>query len=226
MKRNQLFIEKLNNNLNQNHIRFWFFLLSGGNVLSKLEQRKNMKDRLAELNMDLYSSYSKEIENHFLIEENVQNAAVIGMTISSFPEVDTKGIIHRLWEMGKTVVVPKCTAKDRSMTFYKIENYDQLETVYMQLLEPNPLLTLAIEPGEIDLLVVPGIVYSKTGYRIGYGGGYYDRFLTKYTGRTLSLAFDFQIVENVIRDPFDLPVDTIITNKETISCKRNREKEV
>ncbi|WP_144511086.1 5-formyltetrahydrofolate cyclo-ligase [Bacillus sp. FJAT-22090] len=194
--------------------------------MSKLDQRKNMKDRLAELKMDLYSAYSKEIENHFLIEENVQNASVIGMTISSFPEVDTKGIIQQLWKMGKTVVVPKCTSKDRSMTFYKIESYDQLETVYMQLLEPNPLLTTKVAREEIDLLVVPGIVYSKKGCRIGYGGGYYDRFLMNYAGQTMSLAFDFQIVEKVMREPFDLPVDTIITNKEIIPCKRNREKEV
>ncbi|TQR18592.1 5-formyltetrahydrofolate cyclo-ligase [Psychrobacillus soli] len=194
--------------------------------MSKLILRNDMKNQLASLNHDSYLTYSKEIENRLLIEENVNNASVIGITISAYPEVNTEGIIQHLWELGKTVVVPKCSPKDRSMTFYKIDSYNQLETVYMQLLEPNPLLTVAVAPTEIDLLIVPGIVYSKTGYRIGYGGGYYDRFLTNYAAQTMSLAFDFQVVDKVVTDAFDIPVDKIVTNKEVIPCKQNREKEV
>lgn len=188
--------------------------------------RNDMKTRLASLNQESYFTYSTEIENRLFIEESMQNASIIGITISAFPEVNTDGIIKRIWELGKTVVVPKCNPKDRSMTFYKIDSYDQLETVYMKLLEPNPDLTEAVLPADIDLLIVPGVVYSKTGYRIGYGGGYYDRFLTNYTGQTISLAFDFQIVDKVETEMFDLPVDKIITNKGTIPCKQNRIKEV
>jgi len=187
--------------------------------------RNDMKIRLASLNQDSYLTYSTKIENRLLVEENVKNASIIGITISAFPEVNTEAIIKHLWELGKTVVVPKCTPKDRSMTFYKIDSYDQLETVYMQLLEPNPRLTEAVTSADIDLLIVPGIVYSKTGYRIGYGGGYYDRFLTNYEGRKLSLAFDFQVVDKVSTEVFDIPVDIIVTNKEIIPCKQNREKE-
>lgn len=187
--------------------------------------RNDMKMRLSSLNQDSYLPYSTKIENRLLIEESVKNSSVIGLTISSFPEVNTEGVIKRLWELGKTVVVPKCTPIDRSMTFYKIDSYDQLETVYLQLMEPNPRLTVAVTPADIDLLIVPGIVYSKTGYRIGYGGGYYDRFMTNYAGQTLSIAFDFQVVDKVITEVFDIPVDKIITNKEIILCKQNREKE-
>ncbi|MDI2588111.1 5-formyltetrahydrofolate cyclo-ligase [Psychrobacillus sp. NEAU-3TGS] len=188
--------------------------------------RNDMKTRLASLNQESYFTYSTEIENRLLIEESVQHASIIGITISAFPEVNTEGIIKRVWEIGKTVVVPKCNPKDRSMTFYKIDSYDQLETVYMKLLEPNPDLTVGVLSEDIDLLIVPGVVYSKTGYRIGYGGGYYDRFLTNYTGQTISLAFDFQIVDQVETEMFDIPVDKIITNKGIIPCKQNRIKEV
>ncbi|MFJ8066731.1 5-formyltetrahydrofolate cyclo-ligase [Psychrobacillus sp. NPDC096426] len=194
--------------------------------MSKSILRNDMKTKLASLNQDSYLTYSTVIKNRLLIEESVKDASIIGITISSFPEVNTEGIIQHLWELGKTVVVPKCTPKDRSMTFYKIDSYEQLEIVYMQLLEPNPLLTVAVPAVEIDLLIVPGIVYSKTGYRIGYGGGYYDRFLTNYAGQTISLAFDFQVVDEVVRDVFDIPVNKIVTNKEVIPCKQNREKEV
>lgn len=185
-----------------------------------------MKIKLTSLNQNSYLTYSKEIEKHLLLERNVQDASIIGITISAFPEVNTEGIIKRLWDMGKTVVVPKCSPKERLMTFYKIDNYDQLETVYMQLKEPNPHLTVAVTPEEIDLLIVPGIVYCHSGYRIGFGGGYYDRFLTKFNGHTISLAFDFQVMDEVVRDVFDMPVDKIVTNKKTILCKENRAKEV
>lgn len=194
--------------------------------MSKSLLRNNMKTKLASLKKDSYLTYSQEIENLLFLEESVQDASTIGITISAFPEVNTAGIIQLLWDLGKTVVVPKCSPKERMMTFYKMDSYDQLETVYMHLQEPNPLLTVAVLASEIDLLIVPGIVYSKTGYRIGYGGGYYDRFLVNYAGQTISLAFDFQVVDEVVRDVFDIPVDKIVTNKEIIFCKQNREKEV
>ena len=66
---------------------------------------------------------------------------------------------------------------------------------------------------------MPGIVYNKTGYRIGYGGGYYDRFLRSYMNHTMSLAFECQLSDEVIPNAFDLPVDKIITNKQMIHCK-------
>lgn len=128
-------------------------------------------------------------------------------------------------EYREKVVVPKCTPIDRSMIFYEIQSFDQLERVYMHLLEPNPLKTKAVASQNIDLLVVPGIVYSQQGYRIGYGGGYYDRFLTKFKGDTLSLAFDIQVVNDVEYDVFDLPVNKIITPTNIFQCKQIREKD-
>ncbi|TQR19547.1 5-formyltetrahydrofolate cyclo-ligase [Psychrobacillus vulpis] len=193
--------------------------------MTKQVQRDDMKNRLASLEKSQYHSYSKEIESRFLQEENVVNASIIGITISSFPEVETEGIIQKVWDLGKTVVVPKCAPKERTMTFYSIDSFDQLETVYMQLLEPNPLLCTPVSSSEIDVLVVPGIVYSDTGYRIGYGGGYYDRFLMQFSGQTISLAFDFQVCNHIERESFDLPVDKLITNTQIISCKINREEE-
>jgi len=195
----------------------------GGINLSKKEIRSRMKVQLSILSIDEYQLYSTEIENLFFRENIVQNSSIIGITISAFPEVHTKGIIQRLWDMGKSVVVPKCSPKERSMKFYIIESFEQLEVVYMQLLEPDPLKTILVQSADIDLLVVPGIVYNKSGYRIGYGGGYYDRFLKSYLNHTMSLAFECQLSDEVIPESFDLPVDQIITNKQVIHCKSNRE---
>ncbi|WP_419959005.1 5-formyltetrahydrofolate cyclo-ligase [Psychrobacillus sp. BM2] len=193
--------------------------------MTKKITRNAMRDQLTSLDEGTYNNYSKQIEDQFLRQVAATDASTIGLTISSFPEVDTWGIIKQLWSMGKNVAVPKCTPFDKSMIFYQIQNFDQLERVYMHLLEPNPLISKAITPQEIDILVVPGIVYSEKGYRIGYGGGYYDRFLMNYKGDTLSLAFDIQVVKYVEYDVFDIPVDKIITPNETFLCKQIRQKD-
>ena len=71
-------------------------------------------------------------------------------------------------------------------------SYDNLETVYMDLLEPIIEETVSVAKNEIDLQIVPGVVFSDEGYRIGFGGGYYDRYIMDYKGATLSLAFECQ----------------------------------
>lgn len=184
-----------------------------------------MQENLSRLNRDSYILYSEQIKTNFLKEIATLHFQTIGLTISSFPEVDTEEIIRALWEMGKTVVVPKCTSKDRTMTFYHIDSYEQLETVYMNLKEPNPKVTTAISSDAIELLIVPGIVYNRSGYRIGYGGGYYDRFLSTYHGLTMSLAFNMQVIDEVVREPYDLPVDCLITESATIRCEEYRKED-
>ncbi|MFJ7826788.1 5-formyltetrahydrofolate cyclo-ligase [Psychrobacillus sp. NPDC096623] len=193
--------------------------------MPKILTRNAMREKLTAIDEITYTNYSKQIEEQFLRYVAASDASTIALTISSFPEVNTWGIIKQLWNIGKNVVVPKCKPSDKSMTFYQILNFDQLERVYMHLLEPNPQLTKAFTPQEIDLIVVPGIVYSEKGYRIGYGGGYYDRFLANYNGDTVSLAFKIQVVEDVETDVFDLPVDKIITQNEIFFCKQIREKD-
>ena len=98
-------------------------------------------------------------------------------------EVNTYPIIEKAWEEGKKVVVPKCNKEARTMSFRKISNFDQLETVYMNLREPIPALTEEVNADEIDLQIVPGVAYTERGERIGYGGGYYDRYLMHYKGK-------------------------------------------
>ncbi|MER2172046.1 MAG: 5-formyltetrahydrofolate cyclo-ligase [Psychrobacillus psychrodurans] len=193
--------------------------------MSKQLIRKKMQENLSRLNDDSYILYSEQIKTNFLKEISTLNFQTIGLTISAFPEVDTEGIIQALWEMGKTVVVPKCSPKNRTMTFYRIDSYEQLETVYMKLREPDPKVTKPIRTDAIELLIVPGIVYNRSGYRIGYGGGYYDRFLSTYDGVTMSLAFNIQVVDEIVREPYDLPVDFIVTESATIACGEYRKKD-
>jgi len=71
-------------------------------------------------------------------------------------------------------------------------------------------------------LIVPGLVFNEKGYRIGFGGGFYDRFLADYHGKTVSLAFDFQVMKEIPTESFDLPVQIIITNERVIRTDETR----
>jgi 5-formyltetrahydrofolate cyclo-ligase len=184
--------------------------------MEKGKLREDMKQKLAALAKPLYEDKSFKIAQNLFKEPNWIEANTIGVTISVCPEVDTYQIIRKAWEQGKKVVVPKCDTGTRKMIFRELQNFSQLETVYFGLYEPIEQLTRKIDIDEIDLLIIPGLAYTRKGYRIGFGGGYYDRFLEDYHGPTLSLAFDDQIVSELPIENHDLPVAKIITNREVI----------
>ncbi len=190
---------------------FGFFLLKGMSVMDKSSQRKDMITQLKAMDSEEHREKSDSIIKFFLEDEAFQQAEVIGLTISAFPEVDTRRLIEECWKAGKKTAIPKCEPLSRGMAFRMIEDFSQLETVYMKLLEPIIEKTELVEPEQIDLLIVPGVVFSHDGYRIGFGGGYYDRYLTKYTGPTRSLAFAAQLCESVPVESHDIPVQRIYT---------------
>lgn len=185
----------------------------------KQSLRKRIKDSLSELTIPLYEDYSYKIANQLFEDDDWKVAKVIGITISKRPEVDTYQIIRKAWALGKQVVVPKCYPKEKKLVFRTLKEFSQLESVFYGLLEPIEERTDKVEANEIDLLIVPGLAYTREGYRVGFGGGYYDRFLTNYYGKTLSLAFHNQIVEQFEMERHDLPVSKIITNHEVIHIK-------
>jgi 5-formyltetrahydrofolate cyclo-ligase len=160
-----------------------------------------------------YKSRSAIIAESLLKEEQMRHSKIVGITMSAFPEVDTWQLINHLWSLGIQVAVPKCHPKTRDMQFYEITSFDQLEVVYHKLHEPIPHLTNKVDVTDISYLIVPGIVFDRFGYRIGFGGGYYDRFLQKYKGPTLSLAFDEQVISTVPKENHDRAVDVILTDK-------------
>ncbi|GKU81259.1 5-formyltetrahydrofolate cyclo-ligase [Niallia sp. NCCP-28] len=175
--------------------------------------RKQIKEKLNLLTKEEHIKLSREIAGELLADPLFMQAKSIGITISNFPEVDTYEIIHRAWELGKTVSVPKCLPKTREMAFRKLTSFHQLETVYSGLHEPIEKVTEETAPKEIDLLIVPGLGFTTEGFRLGFGGGYYDRYLMKYAGKTLSLAFEMQLMTDLPIETHDLPVDRIITNR-------------
>jgi len=177
-----------------------------------------MKRKLNEIDQHTYKEWSLSIAKLLTASQLWKDSKVIGMTVSKVPEVNTIQLIEHAWKEGKEVCVPKCHPSAKTMTFRKITSFDQLEVVYYGLKEPREQITKEVNKEEIDLLLVPGLMYSENGYRLGFGGGYYDRYLKDYNHLTCSLAFPIQLVDDLPIEPFDLPVQYIFTNERVIHC--------
>ncbi|GAQ19801.1 5-formyltetrahydrofolate cyclo-ligase family protein [Oceanobacillus picturae] len=179
--------------------------------MTKAELRANSIEFLKGISKEDRYITEKKLKDQLISSSIWEQATTIGLTVSQAMEWDTKPIIEEAWKAGKTVCVPKCSPKEKMLTFYKLESFNQLEVVYYNLLEPNPTVTQSVAKMEIQLLLVPGLVFDKRGYRIGFGGGYYDRYLADYPNVTASLLHSEQLVDQVPAESFDIPVQHIIT---------------
>lgn len=185
-------------------------------VLEKKALRKTIQEQLKGMDRPTYEHLSYLITSRLFETTVWKEATIIAVTISRMPEVDTFQIIRKAWEEKKQVVVPKCHPEERRMTFHTLTAFNQLESVYYGLLEPIEKKTTFVHTNDIDLVLVPGLGYTRQGHRIGFGGGYYDRYLQNYKGNKLALAFTPQIVQELPIEEHDMTVNTIITEKETI----------
>jgi len=123
-------------------------------------------------------------------------------------EVGTKEIIEAAWKVGKKVAAPR--VEGRHLHFYEITSYDQLEPGCFGVWEPKK----ECQPAEYDeaIMIVPGVAFDKDRHRIGYGQGFYDRYLDSHPRHTtVAVAFDFQLVEQVPADEFDILPQMLIT---------------
>ncbi|WP_353485765.1 5-formyltetrahydrofolate cyclo-ligase [Apilactobacillus xinyiensis] len=176
--------------------------------MDKKQFRKTFLDKLNVLNIskkDCSSLYKKLFES-----KEFSFASTIAVTLNSKIEINTLPIIHKCWKMGKKVVIPK-TFPNRKMFFYIYNENTKLVKSKFGILEPiNSQMVLK---DEIDLMIVPGLCFDKLNhYRLGFGGGYYDRFLSNYNGYTISLATKHQLLETPewVVDDFDKQINKII----------------
>lgn len=179
--------------------------------MNKTEWRKSIMLSLQSLLPDERDQIETRLYTNLIQSSLWKQAERIGITISQGLEWDTKPIVESSWAAGKRVCIPKCIPEKKQMVFYDFFSYDDLEIVYYNLREPKPEPTKIVTKEQIDLLIVPGVVFDKQGYRIGFGGGYYDRFLAEYPNQSLSLVYSGQLIDRIPREDHDLPVDHLIT---------------
>jgi len=133
--------------------------------------------------------------------------------ISHKDEIATLDLIQKILknDLDKhIIVIPKTHLKFHALSLHKLDELKQLIPGNYGISEPHPSCK-TILPEQIDLAIIPGIVFNKKGYRIGYGKGYYDRLLPHLNCPKISLAYSMQIVENIPVEDHDYPVDILIT---------------
>lgn len=140
-----------------------------------------------------------------------QNAAKILCYVSSALEVSTREIINAAWQQGKEVYAPLCTDKQGHMTFYRIASEKDLTPGYYNILEPVSGLPPLPKSQPQDLCIVPALSYDEQFYRLGFGKGYYDRFLSSFNGVKVGICYEENMQPLLPHDCFDIAVDFIIT---------------
>lgn len=133
--------------------------------------------------------------------------------VSTAIEVDTIGLIDRALSEGKEVAVPRCVPGTRDMEFYRITGRDCLEPGTFGVLEPKPGECEKLTDFTNGLCVVPALCYDWKGYRLGYGKGYYDRFLAGFGGHMIGICYSECVRRKLPHGRFDRPVELLVTDR-------------
>ena len=184
--------------------------------MRKQDIRKIIKRKREELNKDIKKELDSRIMNNFFDSTYINESNVIFIYVNMESEINTIDIIIKLLDMGKRVAVPKVLPGNKEMVALEIKSLlDLNESGAFGILEPD--MSKKDVGNEVDLIILPGLAFDKRGYRIGYGGGFYDRFLERYNSiKRVSLCYNFQIIDNIPEEDFDEAIDTIITEDKII----------
>ena len=175
----------------------------------KAELRKKVLQEMKTLSQEQKQAMDRALTERFLKHPFYQEAKTIA-TYLSFPhEFQTQELIEQALKDGKKVLIPKTYPKGR-MEFV-VYNPQQLAKTSFGLLEPQGDLEV-VEPSQIDLIHVPGLAFTTEGYRIGYGGGYYDRYLEHFAGHTMSTIYPCQVQE-FNSENHDIPVQEVLIDE-------------
>ena len=138
-------------------------------------------------------------------------------------EINTIKYVEDFLNEGKKIIIPYTDMKNKVMYGIEINTLDGLEKNKFGILEPTDISEI-FNKEDIDLIIMPGVAFDRSGNRIGYGGGYYDKFLCGMSSDipTIALAYDIQILEEVPSEKHDIKVDMVITERETIKCLKSK----
>ena len=175
--------------------------------MDKKALRRRIRERKAAMTPEEIESRSEKLTKQFLASDAYRRAETIYGYLPYNQEVRTLPILEQALRDGKKVAVPKCYG--REMKFSVLSDLTQVKPGYAGIPEP-----LADGPEGDDphaLVLVPGLAFDARGHRIGYGGGFYDKFLAAEPEHpTLALCYDFQMLEHLETEEFDIPVDCVL----------------
>ena len=171
-------------------------------------------------NLRNYAKYlRKNIKNKEILEDKIKNKVLnnkkvlksknILIYVSLKDEVNTKIIIEELWNLNKNIYVPK--VENNNINFYFINSFNDLKIGVFNILEP--ITNIKYKNNKDSCIIIPGLLFDKDNYRLGYGGGYYDRFLENKNIYKIGICFSTMIVDKINIEKTDIKMDEIITER-------------
>ena len=190
------------------------------------ELRERKKKERASMSLEEAADKSRRIAEALFSLPEFKQAKTVAFYVNKDEarEVRTQEMILDALRTGKRVVVPFVTGD--GMEFSEISGPSDLSPGAFGVPEPRPEIRRPVPLREIDLIIVPGVAFDTGGGRIGYGKGFYDRFLRRLLSerpdaRVVGLAFEMQIVDRIERKPSDIPVHILVTEERVVRCCRD-----
>lgn len=182
------------------------------------EVKKNLRAQYKQyrerMNPTKKAQHDAAILSRFLSLREYENMRTVFTYVSKPIEVDTTALIRSVLSSGRKVAVPLCLPETCGMRFYEIHSLEELVNGAYGVLEPEPAESMpAAEVPENSVCIVPGFSFDSQGYRLGYGKGYYDRFLSEFKGLTVGLCYAGCVKLDLPHGYYDRPVDILITEK-------------
>lgn len=182
----------------------------------KIELRRKYLARRAALTSEMRAVMDERICRNILASAAYRYADILLLFYPVKGEVDVLPIARAARAAGKRVAFPRCRAEDHSMTFHFADSEEDLEDGMYHLKEPKAELPVfdPSDPASGNVLcIVPAVVYDRRGYRVGYGGGYYDRYFGKFKPTSVGVAYEEFILDSVPHGRFDISVDVVISER-------------
>lgn len=186
-------------------------------ILNKKEIRKKIIDVRNNIN-----SAEKILKDSMITEKLIssrfyKSSNTIFAFVNFGSEVDTRKFIEQSIKDNKIICVPKVISKEKGMELFVIESLEDLEPGFYGIMEPKKNCP-SIDKSKLDFVLMPGVAFDRRGGRIGYGAGFYDRFLTDLNPSVprIAIAYQLQIIDEVPMEESDIRIDGIITEEETI----------
>lgn len=179
----------------------------------KQRLRARCKKMRAECPARIKQRLDKALTAQVLALDEYQSCGTLLVFVSSAIECDTHEIIRQAFADGKRVAVPKCRNKSGEMDFYYIRSFSDLEVGAFSILEPSPQNCEKAENVKDGLCLVPGLCFDLEGYRVGFGKGYYDRFLDTFAGITAGICYHKYVFRELPRGLNDRHTDILVTER-------------
>ena len=175
--------------------------------MNKQELRRTIREQKRAMTIEEIEARSAKLAQLFLQSEAYRNAKTIYGYLPYNQEVRTVPMLEQALKDGKRVAVPKCYGDE--MKFIYMDDLSKVEKGYANI--PEPIADEPVADDKTALVLMPGLAFNPQGHRIGYGGGFYDKFLSQEPGHpTLALCYEFQMLPHLETEEFDIPVDCVL----------------